>query len=620
MSVISNRESTDYIPFGCTASSMSSSARYSAVQTRTARRKAADRMKRLDELRLKQLKAKCALEISNLELDIMERTIHSEVCDEEETDSHYQMSVPLLGQVDGSSHETIPHSTSAYVNLPATGGETRGQQSPTEIHSYSVPAPHTASILTQRKFCSDPPRLNQPGMASTPLNHGNTAMAAEVNFEIPSRDADPATSHVSYDEPRVLPPAAQPAGANVHAQTWIPAQPGYMSTTSAVPHSDIHPPVSIPCNDMTSRNRNFQYSISHPTHVTDLSSTNPELSNRDVRNTIMERDRNELSNIDVYDKMAAAMRDSLSLPKPELLTFDGSSRMYMQFMRNFECNIANRVPDYRLKLQYLIQYCNAEVQNYISSCIIMEPKEGYHKAIEILATRYGSPHVVQRSYLKKVLDGAQLRPSDSKGLSDLAHDMQQCSIALKSLGYKCDLDSGETLLKISRRFPNHVRSRWIRESSKIINQYNRDPTFEEMTSYILEEAKIANTMFGQDFYSEATRDQKPVCTTMRQADNLDTRIKATTLVTRDSVGDRYHKEMMCSVCDEDSHPVWKCDKFVTMCTDDRKQLVKANKWCSNCFSKKHVVTDCHHQKKLCNRRECEDSHKHNTLLCLASTR
>ena len=61
--------------------------------------------------------------------------------------------------------------------------------------------------------------------------------------------------------------------------------------------SYIHPPVSIPCNNMTSRNRNFQYRISHPTHVTDLSSTDPELSNRDVRNTIMERDRNELSNI-----------------------------------------------------------------------------------------------------------------------------------------------------------------------------------------------------------------------------------------------------------------------------------------------------------------------------------
>ena len=176
MSVISNRESTDYIPFGGTASSMSSmssSGRYSTVQARAARRKAADRIRRLNELRLQRLKAECEhdsiveaselqvkeqsrkLEITRLELDIMESTIHSEVCDEEETDSHHQMSVPLLGQVDGSSLETIPYNTSAYVNLPATCGEKRGQQSSTEIHSYSVPVPHTASTLPLRKSCLD---------------------------------------------------------------------------------------------------------------------------------------------------------------------------------------------------------------------------------------------------------------------------------------------------------------------------------------------------------------------------------------------------------------------------------------------------------------------------------
>ena len=77
MSVISNRESTDYIPFGGTASSMSSSGRYSAVQTRAARRKAADRMKQLG---LKRLKVECKLKITELELEIMERTTHSEVC------------------------------------------------------------------------------------------------------------------------------------------------------------------------------------------------------------------------------------------------------------------------------------------------------------------------------------------------------------------------------------------------------------------------------------------------------------------------------------------------------------------------------------------------------------
>ena len=711
----SDRDLRDYIPFGGTASSMSSSGRRSAVQTRATRKNAEARQKRLTELRLERLKVECELEITKLELDIMERTIHSEVCDDEETDSHHRISVPLQDQDDGSSLNTIPYNTSAYVHLPATYEETRVQQLsdnnvnphsdirwhpprphqpgstpldhenpavaeeansetpsrdtvPTTSHdtvpatshvSYAEPRvlpsaaqPAEANIhaptwipnqpgymstpsavpqsnihppvstpyngITSNSRNSEnvnphsdirwhPPGPHEPGIASTPLDHGNSAVAERADFEVPSRDAVPATSHESYAEPHVLLPAARPAGANVHAPAWIPGQPGYMSTPSAVPQPNIHPHVSTPYNGMRSYKQNSENNISYTPHVADLSSADPELSNRNVRNMIMDR---EHDSTDVYEKMAAAMRDSIALPKPELLTFNGSPRMYMQFMRNFECNIANRVPDYRLKLQYLIQYWNAEVQNYISSCIMMEPNEGYNKALEILATRYGNHHAIQKSYLKKVLDGAQLRPSDYKGLSDLAHDMQQCSIALKLLGYKCDLDSGETMLKISRRFPTHVRARWIRESSNIIDRYNRDPTFEEMTWYILGEARTANTMYGQDFYHEAT-----ARVSMKHADNSGTKIKATTLVTRNVAGGSEHKQSMCAVCNEDQHPIWKCDTFIKMCLHDRKELVKTNKWCSNCFSKRHVVTECQHGKKLCNRRECKDMHKHNTLVC-----
>ena len=152
MSVISNRESTDYIPFGGTAPSMSSNRRYSAVQTRAARRKAADRMKQLG---LKRLKVECKLKITELELEIMERTAHFEESDDKETDSHHQMSVPLLYQDEGSSLDTIPYKTLEYVNLDATYAEKRRQQSSTEGHNNAVTVSHTVSTLALRKSCSD---------------------------------------------------------------------------------------------------------------------------------------------------------------------------------------------------------------------------------------------------------------------------------------------------------------------------------------------------------------------------------------------------------------------------------------------------------------------------------
>ena len=625
MSVISNRESTDYIPFGGTASSMSSSRRYSAVQTRAARRKAADRMKQLGELRLKQLKAECKLKIIELQLEIMERTTHFEECDDKETDSHHQMSVPLLYQDEGSSLDTVPYKTSAYVNLDATYAEKRRQQSSTEGHNYAVSVSYTVSTLALRKSCSDtvesqqmpsgrspdgvanrelaasnllvssnsmksgakvPQQMlsgripdgvtnremersnllvssnsTQPGtevlqqtlsgrspdgvinremetsnllVSSNSTQHGtevpqqmlpgrspdgvtngemetsnllvssnstqpgtevpqqtlsgrspdgvinremetsnllvcsnsmksgakvpqqmlsgripdgvtNREMetsnllvssnstppgtevpqqmpssrspdgvtyrkmetsnqlvssnsmkcGAEIPQQIPSgRSSDGVTNRetaassllVSSDpirtgrkvppqmasgrpldcvtnkemarsnlsashksirpdadvvqqmpssgclggdvntevcahnhmalcsnntviphsdvgwypprpsQPSVLPLAGQPAGANVHAPTWIPNQPGYISTPSAVFQSNTHPLVSDPYNDMTSNKRKFQCRISHLPHVTDLSPTDPELSNRDVRNTKLDRDQNELCN------------------------------------------------------------------------------------------------------------------------------------------------------------------------------------------------------------------------------------------------------------------------------------------------------------------------------------
>ena len=185
MSVISNRESTDYILFGGTASSMSSSGRYSAVQTRAARRKAADRMKQLGELRLKQLKAECKLKITELELEIMERTTHSEVCDDKETDSHHQMSVPLLDQDNGSSLDTIPYNTSAYVNLHATYAEKRRQQSSTEGHNYAVSVSHTVSTLAPRKSCSDIVVSQQMPSGKSPDCVENREMAAS-NLLVPS--------------------------------------------------------------------------------------------------------------------------------------------------------------------------------------------------------------------------------------------------------------------------------------------------------------------------------------------------------------------------------------------------------------------------------------------------
>ena len=161
-----------------------------------------------------------------------------------------------------------------------------------------------------------------------------------------------------------------------------------------------------------------------------------------------------------FQQLATTLHEGFNLPKPELLTFNGTPTDYCKFIKNFETNIEGRVSDYRLRLNYLIQYCNGEAKSCIEDCVLLEPSEGYTRAKSILYSRYGRPHVVARSYIDKLVYGTQIKASDIDGLSRLALEMQKCEITLSQLGFTSDVDNTENLRRIVKRLPTHLRSKW----------------------------------------------------------------------------------------------------------------------------------------------------------------
>lgn len=93
-----------------------------------------------------------------------------------------------------------------------------------------------------------------------------------------------------------------------------------------------------------------------------------------------------------FEKLASALQEGFTLLKPELLTFNDNSIDYCKFIKNFETNVESWVSDYQLRLSYMIQYCKGEAKSSIEDCVLLEPKEGYLKAREILFSRYGKSH------------------------------------------------------------------------------------------------------------------------------------------------------------------------------------------------------------------------------------
>ena len=186
--------------------------------------------------------------------------------------------------------------------------------------------------------------------------------------------------------------------------------------------------------------------------------------------------------------MAYSLQQALEMPKRELLTFDGNPLSYWLFINNFEVNIAKRVRDAESRLTYLIQLCTGKAREAIKNCAIISPPErGYEKAQEILYQRFGRKHVIARAHIAKIVDGPQLKATDVVGLSDLSVEMQNCALTLIQMGYEADINSSDNLVKIMRRLPVHLQSKWANTAGQLTLR-GIEPTFSHLAKFVEERA------------------------------------------------------------------------------------------------------------------------------------
>ena len=60
----------------------------------------------------------------------------------------------------------------------------------------------------------------------------------------------------------------------------------------------------------------------------------------------------------------------MMLPRPNLLTFDGSLLNWNAFVQNLTASVAVRIQDPQLRMQYLLQLCTGEAYEHIKDCAL----------------------------------------------------------------------------------------------------------------------------------------------------------------------------------------------------------------------------------------------------------
>ena len=320
-------------------------------------------------------------------------------------------------------------------------------------------------------------------------------------------------------------------------------------------------------------------------------------------------DRNNSSSADAFQAMASAIQESFNLPKPQLLTFNGNPTDYCKFICNFDTNIESRLSDCRLKLSYLIQYCEGEAKRSIEDCVVLPPENGYARARSILQARYGKPHLVARSHVDKLVNGPGIKPNNVQDLMNLSLDMEKCEITLSQLGFVSDINNTENLRKIVKRLPMYLRSRWVVFASSLI-EMGREPAFSDLLKFIQDRATEANTMYGQDLAIEPKRvnQTKPA----RNRSNGSRGQQVTTMATHanDGKGEAQKRVLSCVHC-KGKHKLIDCDVFKTLDYEVKKGIVSKFKMCENCLNFKHLAKECK-KPNGCDVQGC--GRKHHALL------
>jgi hypothetical protein len=150
--------------------------------------------------------------------------------------------------------------------------------------------------------------------------------------------------------------------------------------------------------------------------------------------------------------------DRLEMPRTEISPFDGNLLMYREFLLNFQETIGNRSVSKEMKLRHLVGLCKGKAYDAIRPCLLMDDGEGFQKALDILERRFGNSFTIARANIKALTQAPSLRADDSLGLLAFSDKVQACVLTLMSLGRTTEIDSQESMVKISEKLPQHLQT------------------------------------------------------------------------------------------------------------------------------------------------------------------
>ena len=221
------------------------------------------------------------------------------------------------------------------------------------------------------------------------------------------------------------------------------------------------------------------------------------------------------------------------------------------------------------------------------ACNLMDPDEGYTRALQILYERFGNILHLKDAWLKQVTEGPSLKGNDRIGLRDLADDVRNCYETLRAIK-QTECGTPEKAMSVVKRLPYHLQNQYRKEAMKYVSRFYQYPGLEMLADFLDQAARQANdplfSILNETTESKNQNRRKEVASKA----SFNTQVKST----GNSVKPAYNISIECSLC-KDSHHLYDCSTFKGYKPEGRLAFVRKHRLCFNCLiSSEHRVYNC----------------------------
>ena len=177
------------------------------------------------------------------------------------------------------------------------------------------------------------------------------------------------------------------------------------------------------------------------------------------------------------------LMDMMSMPRPQLMTFDGDPLKFHLFMSMFDSCVHNANISDAGKLNRLFELCKGKALKVIEPCAL-NVYNGYAEARYLLYSRFGNDFDIAERYVQKIVSGGQISGSKPSALQEFADDVRGCAGTLRAMNRLDEVDTRSRLVRLVERLPTHLQNRWRKEAVTARLDYGVYPGIEQFIAFV----------------------------------------------------------------------------------------------------------------------------------------